>query len=120
MKEYFSDGLANISLSHGLVICDLFHLVPDRDQPAQREANLRITLPLEGFLGLASVGEKVANHLADIGVFQRISQGAAPAKSEKKAEKKPAPAKAPAKKSEPAKPAAKPASKPAPAKAPAT
>ena len=97
MKEYYSDGLANISLNHGLVIIDFFHLVPDRDKPALRESYLRFTLPLDGFLGLASLGEKVVNHLADIGVYQRQPEASAPAKSEKKAAKKPAPAKAPAK-----------------------
>jgi len=126
MKEYYSDGLANISLNHGLVIIDLFHLVPDRDKPALRESHLRITLPLEGFLGLASIGEKVVKHLADVGVYRKLSDGDAPAKPEKKAAKKSAPAKTPAKKAEPAKPAAKapakkaepakPAAKPAPAK----
>ena len=97
MKEFYSDGIANISLSHGLVIIDMFHLLPDRDKPAQSEIHLRLTLPLEGFLGTASVAEKVVRHLADLGVYRRLPEDTAPAKPEKKAAKKPAPAKAPAK-----------------------
>ena len=55
MKEFYSDGIANISLTHGLVIIDMFHLLPDRDKPAQRETHFSITLPLEGFLAVASL-----------------------------------------------------------------
>ena len=93
MKEYFSDGIANISLNHGLVIIDFFHLLPDRDKPALRESYLRLTLPLEGFLEVASLSEKVVNRLGDIGVYRRRTDEPAPAKPAKK----PAPAKAPAK-----------------------
>ena len=120
MKEIFTDGIANISLTHGLVICDFFHLVPDHEKPSRREAFFRVTLPLQGFLGLASIGEEVVHRLVKAGVYRvGTPEDSAPAKADRKPAKKAAPAKKPA---APAKPAAKPApakkSAP-PAKAPA-
>jgi len=105
MKEIFCDGIANLSLTHGLVICDFFHLVPDRDKPSQRESFFRVTVPLQGFVGLVSIGEEVVSRLVKLGVYHaRPADSAEAPKSEKKAAKKAA---APAKKSEAAKPAAK-------------
>ena len=117
MNEIFSDGVADIIFSHGLVLIDFYHFVPVDEKPAPRVPFLRITLPLEGFFGLFETGETVVNHMLETGIW-KPAKNAIPAKSEAKA----APAKkaeAPAKKAE-AKPAAKKAETPAksaPAKA---
>ena len=101
MNEIFSDGVADIILSHGLVLIDFFHLVPASDKSSRREPFMRITLPVEGFFGLFDTSEAVLNHLKELGMWQP-----APAKTEAK----PAPAK---KAAVPAKPAAKKAEAPA-------
>ena len=134
MNEIFSDGIADIILSHGLVLIDFFHMVLEKDKPVERVPFMRITLPVEGFFGLFETSETVLNHLAEIGVWKpapaKTEKKAAPAKKSeapakpvakkpeapaKKADAKPAPAKAPAKPA-PAKAPAKPVAKPAPAK----
>ena len=117
MNEIFSDGVADIIFSHGLVLIDFYHFVPVDEKPAPRVPFLRITLPLEGFFGLFETGETVVNHMVETGIW-KPAKNAIPAKSEAKS----TPAKkaeAPAKKTE-AKPAAKKAEAPAkaaPAKA---
>ena len=130
MNEIFSDGVADIILSHGLVLIDFYHIVPVDEKPAPRVPFLRITLPLEGFFGLFETSETVRDHLVDIGLVKPApAKNVIPAKSEaksapaKKVEAKPAakkaeaPAKAAPAKAAPAKPAAKKAAPPA--KAPA-
>ena len=129
MKEIFCDGIAEINYTHGLVICDLYHLIPIPGERGEMEPNVRITMPLVPFLRVFQSCEKVVDFLTQDGVFTKDAEPVsipapqektAAAKQGKTAAKKPAakPA-APAKKAEtPAKPA--PAKKAAPAaKAPA-
>ena len=119
MKEIFTDGVADILLSRGLVSIDFFHYDSLEEKgPLRNVPFFRITLPLNGLLGLFDTSKTVVENLVKAGVF--IAEPAQPAGAnkdaapavEKKAEKKAAKS-APAKKAE-AKPAAKPA--PAPAK----
>jgi len=136
MKEIFSDGFSDIIVSRGMVLIDLFHLIPSPDAPLERVPFLRIKLPLKGFFGLIETADTVRKHLVEVGVFEELpaKSGKAPAAEKKAAGKakaakkteapaKPAAKPAPAKKAEaPAKPVAKPApaKKAAPAsKAPA-
>ena len=145
MNEIFSDGIANIVLSHGLVLIDFYHLIPWKNEPVQRVPFLRLTLPVDGFMGLFEVSREIMQQMIKTGIVTVGNKAAgssvekaAPAKkdavpvAEKKPGKKPAAKPAPAKKAEaPAKPVAKsapakkaeapakPASKPAPAKKPA-
>ena len=128
MKEIFTDGIADIILSRGLVSIDFYHLLPKGDKgPHQSVPFLRLTIPVNGLFGLYDTSKTVLNHLIDTGVFtaKPVSKKDVAPAVEKKAGKKPAPAKkaeaksaakpapAPAKKAE-TKPVAKPA--PAPAK----
>ena len=134
MKEIFTDGVADIILTHGLVLIDFFHLEQENGPKHQPVPFLRLTLPVNGLLDLYDTSKSVYDHLFEIGVFRtqpnqpdETKKVAAPA-VEKKAEAKSAAKKAaPAKKTE-AKPAAKkaapakkaetkPAAKPAPAPA---
>ena len=130
MKEIYSDGVSQVSLSHGLVFIDLFHIVPSPKGPSDSVPFAQIILPWGGFLELFDTCNMVRNRLLERGNIVRITKKdlaasaakAAPAKKQESASKKsaakPAPAKAvPAKKEAPAKPTAKPAAKPAPAKA---
>ena len=118
MKEIFTDGIADIILSHGLVLIDFYHLELAGGPKHQRVPFLRLTIPLNGLLDLYDMSKSVLDHLVKVGIYTKETvqlagtKKAAPA-AEKKAEKKPEKKSAPAKKSE-AKPAAKPA--PAPAK----
>lgn len=132
MKEIFSDGIANIVLSHGLVLIDFYHLIPWKDDPVEQVPFLRLTMPLSGFVRLFDVSQDVLERLIKNGVFiaKPVSPENAPVPAEKKKAKKkdakaapakPAAKSAPAKKAAPA-PAkkaeapAKPAAKSAPAK----
>ena len=123
MNEIFSDGIANIVLSHGLVLIDFYHIVPWKNEPVQRVPFLRLTLPADGFMGLFEVSREIMQQMIKTGIVTVGNKAAgssvekaAPAKkdavpaAEKKSGKKPAAKPAPAKKAEaPAKPAAKPA-----------
>lgn len=117
MKEVFSDGIADIALSHGMVLIDFFHIIPWKNDPVERVPFLRITLPLKGFLGLVELSSNVRQHLIKTGVFQmNVPQVASEKDSkastaERKTGKKAG--KAPAGKAEAS---AKPAAKAAPAK----
>ena len=134
MKEIYTDGVADIILSHGLVLIDFFRLELEGGPRHEPVPFLRLTLPVNGLLDLYDTSKSVYDHLFEIGVFRtqpiqpdETKKVAAPA-VEKKAEAKSAAKKAaPAKKTE-AKPAAKkaapakkvetkPAAKPAPAPA---
>ena len=145
MNEIFSDGIANIIWSHGLVLIDFYHIIPWKNEPVQRVPFLRLTIPQEGFIDLVSISEEFKDKMIQAGVAKKADKAAAPAptkpvpakkdagktpeKKNAKSAAKPAPvpakkAEAPAKKAAPA-PAkkaeapVKPAAKPAPAKAPA-
>ena len=123
MNEIFSDGIANIVLSHGLVLIDFYHIVPWKNEPVQRVPFLRLTLPADGFMGLFETSREIMQQMIKTGIVSVGNKAAgssvekaAPAKkdavpvAEKKPGKKPAAKPAPAKKAEaPAKPAAKPA-----------
>ena len=126
MNEIFSDGIADIIVSRGMVFLDFFHLVPSLEAPAERVSFLRITLPMSGLFGLIETSDNVVRHLVETGIFESnpldaspyMKKDGAPAKKADKKSAKPAAKKAEA----PAKPAAKPApaKKAAPAsKAPA-
>ena len=116
MNEIFSDGIANITLLHGLVYLDLFHIIPSPGKQSERVPFLRITLPLHGFVELFSTGETIMKHMQEIGVIRGVpvnseasAQKGKASAAEKKPGRKPAAKPAPAKKAEaPAKPAAKP------------
>ena len=118
MKEIYTDGIADIILSHGLVLIDFSHLELEGGPKHQHVPFLRLTLPLDGFLGLHDTSKSVFDHLVNVGVFMKdtvqpagTKKAAAPS-IEKKTEKKPEKKSAPAKKAE-SKPAAKPAQAPA-------
>ena len=138
MNEIFSDGIANIIWSHGLVLIDFYHIIPWKNEPVQRVPFLRLTIPQEGFIDLVSISEEFKDKMIQAGVAKKVGKAAAPAptkpvpakkdagktpeKKNAKSAAKPAPvpakkAEAPAKKTAPAKKAEAPA-KPA-AKAPA-
>ena len=138
MNEIFSDGIANIIWTHGLVLIDFYHIIPWKNDPVQRVPFLRLTITPEGFLDMFRLSGEIKDKMLQAGIVKRAEKAAAPAAAKKaeapakkdagkKPEKKNAkpaakPAPAPAKKSEaPAKkPAPAPAKKPAPAaKAPA-
>jgi hypothetical protein len=117
MKEIYTDGIADIILSHGLVLIDFFHLELEAGSKPQPVPILRLTLPVDGILDLHDMSKSVFDHLVKVGVIKKkpvqpagTKKAAAPA-VEKKPEKKAAKP-APAKKAED-KPAAKPASAPA-------
>ena len=44
MNEIFSDGIANIIWSHGLVLIDFYHIIPWKNEPVQRVPFLRLIL----------------------------------------------------------------------------
>jgi len=118
MKEIFTDGVADIILSHGLVLIDFYHLELEGGPKHQPVPFLRLTIPLSGLFDLHDMSQSVFNHLVKVGVFRKeqvqpagTEKAVAPA-AEKKAEKKQEKKSAPAKKAE-----SKPAVKPAPASA---
>ena len=129
MKEIFTDGIADIFFSRGLISIDFYHLEVEGASKPQRVPFFRLTLPMTGLLDMRNLSKSVLDHLIEVGYYKKLAQAgetknaAAPAAAEKKVEKKAekkaapvkkaAPAPVPAKKAE-AKPAAKPA--PAPAK----
>ena len=130
MNEIFTDGVADIILSHGLVLIDFYHLLPDKEKPVKHEPFMRITLPVDGFFGLFETSEEVLNHLKELGMWKpspaekaipakTAAKSATAKKSEAKPAAKPAPAKPAPAKPAPVKPApVKTAAKPAPAKKP--
>ncbi|MBO7400143.1 MAG: hypothetical protein J6U75_02925 [Clostridia bacterium] len=122
MKEIFTDGIADIILSHGLVLIDFYHLELAGGPKHQRVPFLRLTIPLNGLLDLYDMSKSVLDHLVKAGIYTKETvqpAGTKEAAVEKKTEKKPEKKSAPAKKSE-AKPAAKPAPAPAKKAAPAS
>jgi hypothetical protein len=107
MNEIFSDGIANIIWSHGLVLIDFYHIIPWKNEPVQRVPFLRLTIPQEGFVDLVRLSGEIRDKMIETGIAKRIGKAAAPAAA------KPVPAKKDAGKT-PEKKNAKPAAKPAP------
>ncbi len=107
MNEIFSDGIANIIWSHGLVLIDFYHIIPWKNEPVQRVPFLRLTIPQEGFIDLVSISEEFKDKMIQAGVAKKAGKAAAPAAA------KPVPAKKDAGKT-PEKKNAKPTAKPAP------
>ena len=74
MKEIYSDGVSQVSLSHGLVFIDLFHIVPSPKGPSDSVPFAQIILPWGGFLELFDTCNMVRNRLLERGTIVRITE----------------------------------------------
>lgn len=121
MNEIFSDGIASIIWSHGLVLIDFYHIIPWKNDPVQRVPFLRLTITPEGFLDMFRLSGEIKDKMLQAGIVKRAEKAAAPVAAKSVPAKKDA-GKKPEKKN--ATPVAKPAAAPvkkaeAPAKKPA-
>ena len=80
--DLFADGIANLSITAGVVRID-FHGVRARGQQAdgsvageaERDIHLSVNLPLPGFVGAINLLQRVINELVQRGI---VSAGPAP------------------------------------------
>lgn len=119
MNEIFSDGIANIIWTHGLVLIDFYHIIPWKNEPVQRVPFLRLTITPEGFFDMVRLSGEIKDKMLQAGIVKRVGKDAAPAEKPAPAPAKKDAGKKPEKKSvpAPAKKAEAPAKKPAPAPA---
>jgi len=81
-KEIFADGIGQIHFAGGMVRFDFVTLQPkDGENPAP-EANVRIIMPPQGFLGAFNSMQQLIDKLLKAGVLQKNE--AAADKSDKK------------------------------------
>lgn len=91
-KEIFADGISAVHVTGNLVRIDLMtlqpHLKSDNGQPVV-EVNLRIIMPLEGFVQSLAVQENIVKQLIEAGVLKQNPPAGANIASlaEKKADK---------------------------------
>jgi hypothetical protein len=82
-RDYFADGIGEITLSGGMVRMDLVTLVGSQNDPENKprlEVAKRIVMPPDGFLRSFSAMENLVKQLIDAGLVKpRDGEQAAPA-----------------------------------------
>jgi hypothetical protein len=83
--DLFADGIANLSISAGVVRIDFYVVRPKGQQvteggagEVERDIHLSVNLPLPGFVGSINILQRVLNELIQRGV---VSTGQSPAKT---------------------------------------
>ena len=71
-KEVFADGIGQIHFAGGMVRFDFVTLQPTEDgKNPVPEANLRIIMPPQGFLGAFNSMQQLIDKLLEAGVLQK-------------------------------------------------
>ncbi|HNZ66272.1 MAG: hypothetical protein KBC30_04950 [Planctomycetes bacterium] len=71
-KEMFADGLGQIHFAGGMVRFDFITLQPEEEgKPPVPQANLRVIMPPNGFLGFFSSMQQMIDKLVDAGILQK-------------------------------------------------
>ncbi len=86
-REFFADGIGEITLSGGMVRMDLVTLVGSQNDPENKphlELSKRIIMPPDGFLRSFSAMENLVKQLIDAGLV-KPRDGEQPATTEKPA-----------------------------------
>jgi hypothetical protein len=82
-RDFFADGIGEITLSGGMVRMDLVTLVGSQNDPENKprlELSRRIVMPPDGFLRSFSAMENLVKQLIDAGLVKpREGEQAAPA-----------------------------------------
>ena len=73
--DLFADGIANLSISAGVVRIDFYVIRPrgqqrngDGGSEAERDIHLSVNLPLPGFVGSINLLQRVINELVQRGI----------------------------------------------------
>ena len=70
-EQVFADGIANVSVTGGVVRIDFDRLAVGACEAGLREHCLRLVIPLEGFVQACNTLEQVVRELQTRGVLQR-------------------------------------------------
>lgn len=74
-KEIFADGIGQIHFAGGMVRFDFVTLQPtENNQAPTPEANVRIIMPPQGFLGAFNSMQQLIDKLLEAGVLQKNEQ----------------------------------------------
>jgi len=70
-KEIFADGIGQIHFAGGMVRFDFVTLQPKDGENPTPQANLRIIMPPQGFLGAFNSMQQLIDKLVEAGVLQK-------------------------------------------------